>query len=233
MVTLFISIIIFTLIFLLVKNRVLIDFPSFLQKGFKADRGQFGVYCFVGKQGSGKTFATVRFLLKNKDKPIYSNITLKGIKYTHFNTFDEMLSIKDENCIIVYDEIFSVLTKSSKIDTDVLSFLSQQRKNKIIFLTTAQEWLEIPITLRRYVRYQIECHIFNLFPFSILIQKYYDGDTIKWSNEANDYVSDIISTKISKMEYKITSHYDTWEKIQVSGGRVALRATAKFPYSYS
>lgn len=213
MIYIFLSIILASLIVILVKNKVSIDFPSFFKKGFKARRGKYGVYCFCGKQGSGKTFSTVNFLLRNKDKKIYSNISLKGLNYIYFKGFEEMLNIKDKNCIIVFDEIFSALSKSSKITPEVLSFLSQQRKKEIIFITTAQEWLEIPITLRRYVRYQIDCSIFNLFPFSILIEKYHDGEQIHWDNLANDYVAPVIATKISKMKVKITEMYDTFEVI--------------------
>lgn len=222
MYKLFFLVIFILIIILLYKYKVFIDLPTFIKKGFKARRGKFGVYCFCGKQGSGKTFSVVNYLLKNQNLPIYSNVTLKGIKYTHFNGFKEMLAINDHNCIIVFDEIFSALTKTSRIDENVLSFLSQQRKKEIIFITTAQEWLEIPITLRRYVRFQIDCQILNIFPFSILIERYRDGEQMKWDNLENDYIAPIISTKISKMMKSVTSHYDTFEVIGVGGGsRVA------------
>lgn len=60
--------------------------------------------------------------------------SLKNIDYTYFNGFDELLKLRNKtNCIIVYDEIFTALTRQSKIDTDILDFLSQMRKRKIIF----------------------------------------------------------------------------------------------------
>jgi len=217
------------LLMILFKNKVIIDLKSFFEKGFSAYRGIYGVYCFCGKQGTGKTFATINFLLKNKDKPIYSNVTLSGINYKHFSTFDEMLKIDDHHCIIVYDEIFSALAKSSKLSPDVMTFLSQQRKKEVIFITTAQEWLEIPITLRRYVRYQVDCQIFNLLPFSILIERYRDGENMHWDNVENDYVAPIIKTKITKMAKKVTTCYDTFETIgsaahadRVGGGASAF-----------
>lgn len=70
----------------------------------------------------------------------------------------------DENVIIFFDEIFTILEKQTKINAEILSFISQLRKRKIIFVTTAQEWSEINITFRRYVRYQIACNMFSL-PF--------------------------------------------------------------------
>jgi len=204
------------IIIILIKYRIKVDFPTFVHKGFRANRGTFGVFCFCGKQGSGKTFSTVSFLLKNQNKPIYSNIHLKEINHIYFSSFQEMLKIKQKDCIIVFDEIFSALAKNSDIDTKVKTFLSQQRKNRVVFITTAQEWLDIPITLRRYVRYQIDCSINNLLPFSLLIERYRDGDKMKWSNEDNEYIAPILATKISKMMKKITKLYDTFETIEVS-----------------
>lgn len=213
MITLIAFVLLVVLVIYCVQNKVSIDLPTFFKKGFKARRGKFGVYCFCGKQGSGKTFSTVNFLLKNTELPIYSNINLRGIEHTYFSGFKNLLEIDDHHCIIVFDEIFTALTKSSRMTTEVLSFLSQMRKKNVIFITTAQEWLEINITLRRYVRFQIDCSIFNLFPFSILIERYRDGEQMRWDNNENDYVAPIVATKISKMMYKVTQHYDTWEQI--------------------
>lgn len=219
LIFLIIFILIITIFF--VKNKIFIDFKSFLKKGFYARRGRFGVYCFCGKQGTGKTFATVQFLQNNKlNYPIYSNITLKDIPNTYFDGFEQMVKIKDHHCIIVFDEIFTALSKQSRISPQIMTFLSQMRKRNVIFITTAQEWLEIPITLRRYVRFQIDCSIFNnvLLPFSILIERYRDGENMKWDNDENDYVAPIISTKIQKMARKIITLYDTNEEKYFLGG---------------
>ena len=104
---------------------------------------------------------------------------------------------------------------------EVLSFLSQMRKRKIIFLTTAQEWLEINVTLRRYVRFQINCKIISI-PFinkSFLLKVFHDGDQIHWDNLENDYVSPIIESTFSKMSLKIAESYDTYETIKSTNNR--------------
>ncbi len=193
-----------------------IKLPTFFRKGFKPTRGKFGVYCFCGKQGQGKTYSVVEFLRANKDKEIYSNISsVQGIKYTYFNGFDELLALRDKHdCIIVYDEIFTALTKTSKMNTDVLDFLSQMRKRRIIFLTTAQEWLEINITLRRYCRYQINCNMRNFFGIGLLIKDFYDAEQMKWSNEENEYVAPILEKTISKCNLCVANSYDTYEQIK-------------------
>ena len=76
----------------------------------------------------------VEFLKQQpKEMRIYANIdSLKGINYTYFNGFDNLLKLRNQHdCIIFYDEIFTALTKSSRINTDVLDFLSQMRKRRI------------------------------------------------------------------------------------------------------
>ena len=192
-----------------------IKWKTFFKKGFRPNRGIFGVYCYCGKQGSGKTYSVVEFLRHNSDKRIYANISsLKGIKYTYFNGFNELLKLRNEHdCIIFYDEIFTALTKSTKISKEVLDFLSQMRKRKIIFLTTAQEWLEIPITLRRYCRYQIDCKMRTIV-IGFLIKRMYDAEQMKWSNEENEYIAPMIETTISKCNVEVANSYDTFEQIK-------------------
>jgi hypothetical protein len=205
------------LIIYCIKSHVKIKWRTFLKKGFKPNRGKFGVYCYCGKQGSGKTYSVVEYLRSvPKNKKIYANISsLNGINYTYFNGFDELLKLRNESdCVIVYDEIFTALTRTSRINTDVLDFLSQMRKRKIIFLTTAQEWLEINITLRRYCRYQIDCKMRNIYVTGILVKTFRDAERMKWDNLENDYIAPILETTISKCNVEVANAYDTREEIK-------------------
>ena len=207
--------IIFIVIVIIVRYRHLrIKFATFLRKGFAPKRGRFGIYCYCGKQGSGKTYSAVEFLSHNRNVPIYSNVHLQGIDYTYFSGFDQLLELRNEHdCIILFDEIFTALTKTSKINTDVLDFLSQMRKRQIIFVTTAQEWLEISMTLRRYCRYQIDCKMINFCGLGLLIKRMYDAEQMKWSQIDNEYVAPIIETSISKCNICVANKYDTFEQI--------------------
>lgn len=209
-------IILFIIVFLIQFRHTHIKWKTFFRKGFAPKRGKFGVYCYCGKQGSGKTYSVVDFLRENSDFDIYANIsTLEGINYTYFNGFNDLLKLRDKtDCVIVYDEIFTALTKSSRINQDVLDFLSQMRKRRIIFLTTAQEWLEINITLRRYCRYQIDCKIYNILGCGILVKNCYDAEQMKWSNEDNEYIAPLEETTISKCNLVVAKSYDTFEQIK-------------------
>lgn len=205
------------IIALLIRFRhTKIKWRTFLKKGFAPKRGKFGVYCYCGKQGQGKTYSAVEFILNNSNMPIYSNVsTIKGVEYEYFTGFDQLLELRDKtDCIIFYDEIFTALTKTSKINSDVLDFLSQMRKRRIIFITTAQEWLEINITLRRYCRYQIECRMMNILGLGLLIKHMYDAEQLKWSNDDNEYIAPLIETTISKCNVEIANSYDTFEQIK-------------------
>lgn len=210
----FIFFLVIALIFV-IKNHVRIKFPTFFKKGFKARRGKFGVYCYCGKQGTGKTYSVVEFLNNNKDMKIYANLkSISGIDYEVIQDFEDLLELRFEHdCIIFYDEIFSALLKGDKLNKKVINFLSQMRKRRIIFLTTAQEWTEVPLSFRRFCRYQIDCSIFNLFPFSILIKVFKDAENMKWSNDEQEHVAPILETSISKMNLYIADSYDTFEQI--------------------
>lgn len=201
-----------------IRSGIKIDVQSFFMPTKALATGVFGVYCFTGKQGSGKTYSLNKFVRKFvHDRKIYSNVTLKGIDYTRIESIDHLLSLRDEKQIyIIFDEIFTLMQKTTKFNDDIMEFLTQQRKQENIFLTTAQEWLELPMTFRRFVRIQIECHTRPLGRFGgILIESYYDAYNMKWSQLDNEYVAPLLQKKISKYEKRFMESYDTFERIHI------------------
>lgn len=180
----------------------------------------------LGKQGKGKTYSAIKFLIEQKLENDYKIIT--NVK--SFNVFsdtlymDNILDIidycknfkeNDENVIIFFDEIFTILEKQTKINAEILSFISQLRKRKIIFVTTAQEWSEINITFRRYVRFQIQCNMISLpvFKTALIYNVHNDGDTIKWNNDTQDWEAERMFAKFGKGMKSIIESYDTYETI--------------------
>lgn len=212
-----------------------IDWKSLYRKGFKKIDNAFGLFCYCGKQGHGKTYSAVKFCIEQKLKNNSTIIT--NVK--SFNVFSDTIYIDDitelisyvldyldnwgdeENpppIIIFFDEIFTILEKQTRINKEILSFISQLRKRKIIFVTTAQEWLEINVTFRRYVRFQIDCNMISL-PFlhtAFLINAINDGEQLKWDSEANEYVAPRIATNFSKGNLSIIESYDTFETISTN-----------------
>lgn len=249
MITFILPIIILIICVYLIKNKLVIRIDTFFRKGFKKTKDKYGVYCFCGKQGDGKTYSLadyVDMIFKNKikicnieslcvrsgkfingieeylKKPnFYKNIQF--IYETDFNKIQNFL----ENCsntsdyIVIYDEIFTLIEKG-KLSKESLSFLSQMRKRELYLLTTCQEWLELNVTFRRYVRYQIECSMTNfpLFNFAILINRINDAYRMKWDNLQNEYVCPIVQTNIKKCSKKIADSYDTYEVIKTQGKMV-------------
>ena len=137
------------------KNKIKINFHTFLKKGVYVSRGVWGVMVYDGKQGQGKTTSIVEYLKDNKNLEIYCNIKgIKGVDYAYFEGFEGLISVKkfldnrkektDKQIVIVYDEIFTQLDKYSKLNKQIIDFLCQMRKRKIIFLTSCQSWAEPP-----------------------------------------------------------------------------------------
>lgn len=206
------------LAFYLFKNKIKIKWKTFFKKGFKKEKNIWGVYCYCGKQGSSKTGNVVTYLYENRDKVIYANLTSineEVIPYTYIKDLNELLELrKEHDCIIFFDEIFTEITKHQKISSDVMDFLSQMRKRRIIFITTCQEWRLLPLDFRLYVRYQINCSMFNL-PFfgACSLKNIIDGDNIKWSDEEQDFVGNLIENTVSHCVKFVYDLYDTYEQI--------------------
>lgn len=231
------------------KNNLHIDFKSFFKIGFQKIDNAFGISCYCGKQGTGKTYSAIKFIEEQKEhfgytviSNVKSYINIAGgvdlefykelkknegknhscsLDYVYepdiFKIIEYCSTFKenDENILIFFDEIFSVLEKGGALKRDILAFLSQLRKRKILFVTTAQEWAEINITFRRYVRYQISCSM-RTFPFThkaFLVNSINDGDQIHWDEQQQDYIAPIIQLNISKGLKEIIDKYDTFETI--------------------
>lgn len=242
-------IIIILIIVLCIKFKVKIKLKSFFKKGFLPRRGNFGLYCYCGKQGRGKTYSLAEYIYDNKNKCIYlCNIAdITSTDYFLFNGFKELIYLKyvidypykDERLlkyccdlfsetrgehlynlltdfyihkkqlVFVYDEIFTELKKGDKLSNEVMDFLCQMRKRGIIFLTTAQEWAELPITWRRFCRYEIDCHMYNLGVVGILLKNFKDAENMKWSNDDQDFIAPLVSNTITKCRKNIANSYDT------------------------
>lgn len=209
-----------------IKRKVRIKWRTFKGKGFRPERGNFGVYNYCGKQGKGKTYSLVEYLVDNSATiKVFSNITgisnVENISY--FTGFKGLIKIKEDldagliqtnkQIVIVFDEIFTELMKGDKLSKAVMDFLCQMRKRKIIFLTTCQEWAELPLTFRRFCRYQIDCDMKPFLWTGFLIKTFKDAENMKWSNDEQEHVAPIVETTITKCRKFIADSYDTFLRI--------------------
>ena len=231
----FVLLIIFIFLFFK-KNNLSIKWRTFKEKGARSVTGDFGVYCYNGSQGKGKTYSLTEFVYDNDDIIVFSNypfhnkvIKSKYIKnIIYYSGFDGLIDIKNKldnkeldvvigkkQIVIIYDELFQELMRGDKLSKDVLDFLSQMRKRQIIFLTSAQYWSEIPITFRKFVSYQIDCNFLNFpfLPFSLLVKTFRDGENMKWSNDDQEFIAPIIETTITKVRKSVFNSYDTMYRV--------------------
>ena len=230
--------VIFT-VYYCITNKIRIKFKTFFKRGFKVKKGIYGIYCYCGFQGNGKTYSCVEYILDNYSNIIvFSNVKINNIDMIYYNGFDEMLLLRDKidyarsrkndyiiwenkkvpldfekQIVFVYDEIFSELQRGSKINTNVLDFITQMRKRGFILLTTAQIWNDIPITWRRLTRFQIDCKLLSFLGINLLIKVFHDAEQMKWSNDDQDFIAPIISTTISHTRKYIANSYDTYQLI--------------------
>ena len=154
---------------------------------------------------TGKTYSVIDTLSNiSQDKIVITNVLSyynshkdTSIYESDFGNIYAMLKNLDncENYIIFYDELFTLIEKG-KLTKDMLSFISQMRKRHLYLYTTVQEWLELNVTFRRYVRFLVECKMKNLklfnCAFSINVIK--DAYQMKWDNLENEYVCPVIKT---------------------------------------
>lgn len=225
------TIIAFILLFIVLclVFHIRIDVKSFFRRSFRAKRGLYGTYCFCGEQGKGKTLSLATYVYnKNKRIKVFSNVCFKGLNdFNYFEDFDYIYEIihmidskeinnKKTQVVIIWDELFSLLNKSTKLNTKIKSFLSQLRKRKIIFLTTAQSWPDIPLEFRRLCRFEIDCHCIPLLTRSLLINVYKDAERMKWSDIEQEHVAPIVWTRVYQTNRVISDSYDTNQTIKAS-----------------
>lgn len=222
-----------------IKNKIKIKIKTFFKKGFKVQKGIFGIYCYCGFQGNGKTYSCVEYVIDNKNSiQLFSNVEIYDINYVPFVGFEGLLKLRDsidmaryfrtdyiifegkkipidfnKQIVFIYDEIFSELQRGSKISTDVLDFITQMRKRGFILLTTAQIWSDIPITWRRLTRYQIDCTMHHFLFLNYLKKVFHDAEVMKWNNDEQDFIAPIISTTITHTRKHIADSYDTFQLI--------------------
>lgn len=217
----------FLIVMLCIKYKVKVKLKTFFRRGFTPKRGQWGVYTYDGAQGKGKTYSLIEYVLDNRNSiELFSNIKgIKNIDYTYYTGFDGLIEIKhklddgtliydhEKQLVIIYDEIFTELQRYSKLNKEVLDFLCQMRKRKIVFLTTAQYWAEIPLSFRRFVRYEVQCNMINILGLGILIKRFGDAENMKWDEQEQEHICPITETTITKCRKFIANSYDTYLRI--------------------
>lgn len=215
------------IIILCIVFKVRIHFKSFFKRGYYAKRGPYGCRNYSGVQGSGKTTSLATFIYDNKDKIfLFSNVDFKEpIKYVKINGFEGLIQVKkdldnntydigNKQVVICFDELFTELTKGSRLNTEILDFLCQLRKRKIIFLTTCQSWPDLPLQFRRLCRYNIKCKMISIpFITSFHLNEVQDAENMRWDEIAQDFVAPTCWTDLYKTRRIVGDLFDTNQRI--------------------
>lgn len=217
MLKLVVIVLIFVIIFKLKDYKF--DFKSFFKKGLPPLDDRFAVWVIHGRQGSGKNYVSVYELLKqSKDivKNVKTNIkSLKvpGYKIEYFDRMQEIVHDTQEYTIYIIDEIARKYDKTSRTDMQFYAWLNQSRKRHRIVMLITQEWKELPMWLRRPVKFSFSTQPFgprflHLFCTSIgdAENMYLDKDTLEWE-------CPIIEKFVYKRNKYIADMYDTFEAI--------------------
>ena len=178
-----------------------------------------GFILIIGRQGSGKTLMATKLAFDNADhRPIYSNYSLFGVKYTPI-TFNskvdknkgkldilQMLDLNPDyfnNSIMLLDEIHLYLDSLDFMRANnrkLQTFFSQLRKRKILLIGTTQYLMNLDIRIRR------QC--LNVLEMEHIKSSIFKVDT----HDIDGYFTKFVSSyRIDLKEYY--SKYDTNELI--------------------
>ncbi|MBL1231019.1 ATPase [Enterococcus sp. BWB1-3] len=131
---------------------------------------EFGLTLFCGRQGSGKTMSLCYYALYIMKKyPTVKVLSNFGFNYQH----EEIFSIYDiveasekaeaegyDGTLILWDELQNDFDSYSKVSTEVLAFITQQRKRCVKILATSQVFTRVSKPLREQTFEVVECRTF-------------------------------------------------------------------------
>lgn len=201
-----------------------IYWDTLAKRWHRPPRNQFptGSRVYKGFQGSGKTLSMVDYAFRiRQDFPkckLYSNIKLYGIRYYHFSNADELrlaLNVRNgqNGVVVLIDEAHLFFNKKNGISLDVLTAISQQRKDRVRLIFSSQIWEELDISLRKQVKEIVSCRcFFGKWQINTIC----DGETLTYNKLASQYEAKKIRTEIFKHNDQMYKRYDTFQKIMTN-----------------
>lgn len=198
-----------------------IDWKSFKEHWTRPKGKQFptGSIVFKGFQGSGKTLSLVKYAYDIKKEfpncKIYSNVILCDIDYIYIKNdiiLNEALTSQNgaNGTLILLDEAHLYFNKKDGIPLDVLTCISQQRKDRRRLCFTSQIWEELDVSLRKQVKEVVNCR--NIFGI-IQVNTISDGESITYDKMKGEWTAKKIRTEIFKHNDKFYNRYDTRQKV--------------------
>lgn len=198
-----------------------IDWESFGKKLKKDHTKTFptGTRVYCGHQGSGKTLSLCNYAFYIKmhfpKSVIFSNVKLFGIEYIPISSTSDLKSaIRFKNgsdgVLIILDEAHLYFGRKGGIPLDVLTCISQQRKDRRRLVFSSQIWEELDISLRKQVKEIVTCK--NFFQY-IQFNRVSDGETLHYDKLLGEFVADKLYYEVFKHNNDYYNRYDTFQKI--------------------
>lgn len=195
---------------------------TFPKKYTRPSSNQFptGSRVYKGFQGSGKTLSMVKYAQdlakKYPECLVFANLNIKGIKNFIYIENDDILkyalTVKRgaRGVLVLLDEAHLYFNKKNGISLDVLTCISQQRKDRRRLVFSSQIWEELDISLRKQVKEIVSCHcLFGKFQCNTIS----DGESLTYDKMQGAYVAKKIRTEIFKHNNELYDSYDTYQKI--------------------
>ena len=197
-----------------------IRISTFFKKGLPRMDDRYALYCVTGKQGSGKSFFAI-YLASRQDKNIVNyiktnihSLKIPGYKIEYFTKINEIINDTDEHVIYIIDEISRKYDKNSRTDTQFYAWLNQCRKRKRIAILITQEYKEMPMWLRRPIKYMITTRPTMFCRFTgIYVSTVGDGYNLIFNKDEGEYECPTIQYIYYKRNQSIANYYDTFEPI--------------------
>lgn len=166
-----------------------------------------------------KDFSFLKMKLSSirKHNRLVADKKRKKFAYINYHSADDLALILSYvknghfGVIILADELHTLYNNlgSKNVPIDVITEVTQARKNKTLMLAAAQDFETVAITFRRQTRYIIDCDtLFGCYTRNFV----YKGSSIRL-NANNNYEVNYIS-KISFFHtLKLRNSFDTYERV--------------------
>lgn len=197
-----------------------IDWASFKKKYIPPEPNQFpiGSRVYIGHQGEGKTLSMVDYTFRIKEAfsscKIFTNVKLRNIP--HYRLEDDEGVIRalnyqngENGVLVLLDEAHLFFNKKGGIPLEVLTAISQQRKDRRRLIFTSQIWNELDISLRKQVEEVVACRKIGRFQLNTV----YDGRTVRIDKSDYSYVMDKKYRELFKHNQEFYDRFDTYQKI--------------------
>lgn len=181
---------------------------------------EYGMTLMVGDQGSGKSMALTEYLERiRKDYPKALIVTNYGYMHQHreFNDWNDFFDIRNgaDGVVFALDEIQNEFNSNAwkNFPEELLSEITQQRKQKVKIVATAQVWNDVAVQLRRQTLYVTECTTLGKRWTFTRTYRRRDYERAQNFAEGTSKVTKVESRSFIQNEY-LRSLYDTEKKIE-------------------